>query len=108
MLLPADGPSVTRNNVRAIARAEVRDDGVMIVMVEPSPTTPPNTQMSTAHLLEQLAALPGESSQRSVLISAGLQQVDERYSVEVRNPVHTTSRYRAMRPLGAEKSLRNG
>ena len=37
MLLPANNATITRNDIRAIARAEVQDDEVVIVMGEPIP-----------------------------------------------------------------------
>ena len=59
-------------------------------MGNPLPTTPPQTRMSAAQLWQQLTALPGEPSKRSVVISAGLQKVDEHYSVDLHNPVRNT------------------
>jgi hypothetical protein len=62
MLMPPNGGSITRNDIRAIARVELEHDEVVIVMGEPVPTTTPETRMSAAQLLKQLAALPGEPS----------------------------------------------
>jgi hypothetical protein len=88
--MPANGGSVTRNDIRAIARAELDHDEVVIVMGAPIQTTPPETRMSGAQLLKQLAALPGEPSKRSVVMSAGLQKVDEHYAVDLHNPLRNT------------------
>jgi hypothetical protein len=90
LLMPANAGSITRNDIRAIARAELSHDEVVIVMGDPIPATPPESRMSAAQLLQQLTALPGEPSKRSVVISAGRQKVDEHYSVDVHNPVRNT------------------
>jgi hypothetical protein len=92
MLFPANGASITRNDIRAIARAEVHDDEVIIVMGEPIPDTPSNSRMSAAQLLQTLTALAGERSKRSVVIAEGLKKVDERHSVDVHDPIKNTGK----------------
>jgi hypothetical protein len=90
ILLPANNASITRNDVRAIARAELQDDEVVIVMGGPIPDAPSNTRMSAAQLLTKLTALAGEHSKRSVVIAEGLRKVDERYSVNIHDPIQNT------------------
>ena len=90
ILRPESDASITPNDIRAIARAEIRDNEVVIYMGESVPTTPPNTRMSAAQLLKQLAALPGEWRERPVFTSEGLQKVDEHYSIDFRHPVLNT------------------
>jgi hypothetical protein len=90
MLRPENDASITRNDIRAIARVEVSDDEVIIYMGEPVPTTLPSARMSSAHLLKQLAALPSEWKERPVVISQGLQKADDHYSIDFRHPVRNT------------------
>ena len=90
ILLPANNGSITQNDIRAIAQAEVQDDEVVIVMGGPIPDTPSNTGMSAVQLLKKLTALAGERSNRSIVISEGLKKVDERYSVNVHDPIKNT------------------
>ena len=90
ILMPANGASVTRNDIRAIARIQIRDDEVIIVMGEPIPTASSKIRVSAAELFKQLTALSGDSSKRSVLLSEGLKKVDEQYSVDFHTPVRNT------------------
>jgi hypothetical protein len=90
MLRPQSDASITRNDIRAIARIEVRNDEVIIFMGEPIPGKPPNTRISAAQLLQQLTALPDEAAKQSLVISDSPQKVDEHHSIEYHSPVLNT------------------
>jgi hypothetical protein len=89
ILLPANDKSITRSDFRAITRAEVRDEEVVIAMGEPIFATSPNVRISAPELLKQLVAL-SDWSKRWVAISRGVEKIDEDSSIDFHDPVRNT------------------
>jgi hypothetical protein len=88
-ILLANDKSINRNDFRAIAQADVRDDEVVIAMGEPIFTTSPNVGISASELLKQLVEL-SDWSKRWITISRGLEKIDEDCSIDFHDPVRNT------------------